>query len=793
VTQSWDRARDTATGVNISNPVVAPGGSTGGGGAVAYYLTIDGVNGGSTNAQFQGAFAVGSYTFDIEGTPPPPQGAGTSRLDFPPLTVNLDLTTGFTALLNSMTSDRLIPSIRLQGVNANGATLYDLKLGNASLNHYFDTNTGQDRLTFVYGQFSLTTTPVNANGSLGTPVTQSWNLVNNRPGVNITNPVPAPNTAPILAKAIGNPNIVTTNSTLNYTIPAGTFSDANSDPLIYSATLANGTLLPSWLSINGTTGNFSGIMLTSFTGVLNLEVTATDPFLASAVTQFTLTVTRNVSTGSSNPDSLNGSGVPDSLIGAEDNDTLRGFDNADTLSGGAGADRLFGGAGNDTLDGGTGADVLEGEAGNDILFGADGNSGNDTLLGGSGDDAYNVDGNNDVITEADNGGTEYVYAYGNYTLPTNVEHLVLELMATNGTGNELGNFILGNSTLDTTLQGLVGNDTLIGGSGNDTLIGGTENDYLDGRQGKDSLEGGNGNDILVGDGGNDTLIGSTGDDLLSAGEGIDSLEGGAGNDTLFGGTDNDVLVGGTENDYLAGDAGADSITGGEGSDTLLGADSSTGNDTLIGGIGDDIYNVDGINDLIIEAANEGTEYVYAFGNYTLPTNVEHLVLVGSAIVGIGNELSNFILGNATQPGTLQGLAGDDLLIGGSGNDTLSGGTDNDYLEGRQGIDQFLFGGSGVGFNSLGVDTIVGLAADKLVLSQSTFTTLTIDALSASDFATVTLDTDAATSSGLIVYNSSNGNLFYNPDRIISGFGTGGQFAILAGNPGVAASDFTIVA
>jgi Ca2+-binding RTX toxin-like protein len=375
-----------------------------------------------------------------------------------------------------------------------------------------------------------------------------------------------------------------------------------------------------------------------------------------------------------------------------------------------------------------------------------------------------------------------------------VEHLILVAAATNGTGNELGNFILANPTLDTTLQGLVGNDTLIGGSGNDTLIGGTENDYLEGKQGTDSLEGGTGNDILLGGTGNDTLIGDLGDDFLTGGEGIDSLDGGAGNDTLFGGTENDILIGGTDNDYLAGDAGADSITGGDGNDTLLGADGNTGNDTLIGGAGDDTYNVDGNNDLITEAANGGTEYVYAFGNYTLPTNVEHLILVGGALNGTGNELDNFILANPTLGTTLQGLVGNDILIGGSGNDILIGGTDNDYLEGRQGIDQFLFGGSGVAFNTLGVDTIVGFAADQLVLNQSTFAALSIGAsLSSADFATVTTDADAATSTRLIVYNTSNGNLFYNQDRGLAGLGTGGQFANLTSNPALAASDFTIVA
>jgi glycerophosphoryl diester phosphodiesterase len=476
------------------------------------------------------------------------------------------------------------------------------------------------------------------------------------------------------------------------------------------------------------------------------------------------------------------------LTGGSSNNTLNAstFSGSVTLSGGAGDDPLIGGTANDSLLGGVGNDRL------------DGGNGSDSLVGGAGDDTYNIEGINDLITEASNEGTEYVFTSGNYTLPTHVENLILVAAATNGTGNALGNFILGNATQSGTLQGLGGNDVLIGGSGNDTLIGGSENDYLDGRQGTDSLEGGSGNDILLGDGGNDTLVGSTGDDLLSAGEGIDALDGGAGNDTLFGGTENDILVGGTENDHLSGDAGADSLTGGEGNDTLMGADSSTGNDTLIGGIGDDIYNVDGINDLILEAANEGTEYVYAYGNYTLPTHVEHLVLVAAASNGTGNALSNFILGNSTLDSTLQGLAGNDILIGSGGNDTLMGGIDSDYLAGGTGNDQFVFGGSGLTFNTLGLDTIADFASgDQITLSKSVFATLTsiigTGFSLAAEFATATSDLAVANSNALIVYNSTNGALFYNANGSSDGLGEGGQFAVLTGNPTLVTNSFRIVA
>jgi Ca2+-binding RTX toxin-like protein len=136
---------------------------------------------------------------------------------------------------------------------------------------------------------------------------------------------------------------------------------------------------------------------------------------------------------------------------------------------------------------------------------------------------------------------------------------------------------------------------------------------------------------------------------------------------------------------------------------------------------------------------------------------------------------------------LNGLSGDDWLRGGAGNDTLIGGRGNDILVGGQGADYFSFGVAGdvQRFRALGVDTITDfnlLEGDQIVLSKGTFKALTSPSLVASDFATVTSDLAAASSSAMIVYNSSNGNLFYNPNGDASGFGLGGEFAQLSNAP-----------
>ncbi|HEY9616828.1 MAG TPA: hypothetical protein V6C64_08310, partial [Microcoleaceae cyanobacterium] len=109
-------------------------------------------------------------------------------------------------------------------------------------------------------------------------------------------------------------------------------------------------------------------------------------------------------------------------------------------------------------------------------------------------------------------------------------------------------------------------------------------------------------------------------------------------------------------------------------------------------------------------------------------------------------------------------------------------------------------------SDIGIDQITGFnrwEGDKLVLGKETFTALQSvggNGFSiASEFEIVGSDADAATSNAIIVYNSNNGNLFYNANGSAAGFYTpildalvrGGQFATLAGAPMLAATDFTI--
>ncbi len=300
---------------------------------------------------------------------------------------------------------------------------------------------------------------------------------------------------------------------------------------------------------------------------------------------------------------------------------------ADLARGEGGNDTLNGYEGNDTLYGGSGADVL------------DGGAGADSLVGGSGDDVYYVQDGGDVVEELTNEGIDTVLALLTYTLTAHTENLTLMGSSSAwGTGNLFGNVIMGNSAANR-LFGLEGNDTLSGGGGDDTLNGGAGNDtYMS----DDS------DTIIEGETGGIDTVQSLGSYSLLDDDFVENL-------TLIG----SASVNGTGNSL-------NNIITGNGGENLL--DGASGNDTLIGGLGNDTYITDG-NDTIIEAVNGGTDTVEALVSYTMVSNLENLILTGTAAAdGTGNSGNNMLTGNSAA-NVLDGGAGNDTLIGGAGDDT----------------------------------------------------------------------------------------------------------------------------
>jgi Ca2+-binding RTX toxin-like protein len=162
---------------------------------------------------------------------------------------------------------------------------------------------------------------------------------------------------------------------------------------------------------------------------------------------------------------------------------------------------------------------------------------------------------------------------------------------------------------------------------------------------------------------------------------------------------------------LLGDARPNTLSGGSSHDVLDGAG---GADRLLGGAGNDIYAVTA-GDILVEAADGGSDLVRASTHWTLGPYLEALELTGlEALQGNGNALANRISGN-NGANVLRGLAGDDTLLGGAGGDWLDGGLGRDRLQGGTGNDIFIMDSAG--------DTVVEAAdqgTDQLRASLSVF-------------------------------------------------------------------------
>jgi Ca2+-binding RTX toxin-like protein len=279
------------------------------------------------------------------------------------------------------------------------------------------------------------------------------------------------------------------------------------------------------------------------------------------------------------------------------------------------------------ITGNSSGNTLSGQAGNDTL---NGGGGFDTLIGGTGNDTFIINNNSVTITELTGEGIDTVQSSTTYTLGTNLENLTLTGSFTiDGTGNALDNVLTGNSSTNT-LSGLGGNDTYIINNFGDVVN-----------------EAANAGTDLIISSVNYTLSANVENLTLSGSIGL----------TGNGNTLDNVITGTTGNDVLGGNAGNDTLDGGVGADTLAGSS------------GNDLYIVDNAADQVNEFVNEGTDTVKTNLSYTLGTNVENLILTGSAnLTGTGNALANQLTGN-TANNALDGGAGIDTLIGGYGDDT----------------------------------------------------------------------------------------------------------------------------
>ncbi len=147
---------------------------------------------------------------------------------------------------------------------------------------------------------------------------------------------------------------------------------------------------------------------------------------------------------------------------------------------------------------------------------------------------------------------------------------------------------------------------------------------------------------------------------------------------------------------ISGTTANDTLNAGFGTKLFgLGGNDTLNGDQMFGGDGNDTYIVDSTRDRAIEQSGSagGVDTVRSSVNHALGSNVENLILTGTAYLsGTGNDIANVITGNVGS-NTLTGNGGDDVLDAGAGNDTLSGGDGRDTLIGGTGVDK-MSGGTG---------------------------------------------------------------------------------------------------
>ena len=151
---------------------------------------------------------------------------------------------------------------------------------------------------------------------------------------------------------------------------------------------------------------------------------------------------------------------------------------------------------------------------------------------------------------------------------------------------------------DDTLHGAGGDDTMEGGAGNDSFIGGDGDDVLTDLFGEDNIKGGAGNDaISSGSGPFDLVLGGAGHDFIVAGNDVTETFGGPGNDIMYTGAGATEAFGGAGDDWIEGGPQLDLLVGDE--NNQFQDDPNQGDDVIIGNKGDDDYDSEGGNDIMV--------------------------------------------------------------------------------------------------------------------------------------------------------------------------------------------------
>jgi type VI protein secretion system component Hcp len=146
----------TVAGVSIVDMPSSPEPAT-------YFMLIDGLNGGSTDASHRGWFEITGLDFDLANPTsigPATGGGGAGKPDFSLLNVTLPDEAALADVMALVATGTLVKGVRIEGVTGGPAPakVYELSLGNVVATKVADGEDGGYSLSLDYGNIALVTT-----------------------------------------------------------------------------------------------------------------------------------------------------------------------------------------------------------------------------------------------------------------------------------------------------------------------------------------------------------------------------------------------------------------------------------------------------------------------------------------------------------------------------------------------------------------------------------------------------------------------------------------------------------
>ena len=487
-------------------------------------------------------------------------------------------------------------------------------------------------------------------------------------------------------------------------IPSDLFMQAGTTNVGLAVTLADGSPLPAWLQFDPETATLSG-QTPHGAAYYQLRVVATDSTGDQSVRNFTLNVAGDRISTEYNEDGSWQTTVQDmdgnrtTTFYSADGTRLR--DEWSKTNGTNGTDTFSAnGSSVHTSDSNwTGHTVITDDGQGNVTHTYQTTWSYQNLVGSGVNDTFIVDHFGATIQEPAGGSNAVVKTSTNFTVPDNVNQIVLtgngyqrvvgnqanDSFAVSGVASASPELVLGDG--NNTVSGQNSNVTVYVGAGNNDVILGDGNNVVAVNLLQHTENAGNGdNEIYLGGGSNFVRVGN-GNNTVGVGTGNNTITVGSGNNTLYAGHGagtNTITFGDGVNVVTVGD-GANTITGGGGNSTIWGGN---GNNAITVGNGDDTIGLgDGAN---VVTTGDGASHVSAGTG-------DNRITVGGGqnTVNVGAG-SNTVIGGNGGDAVYAGDGANHIQLG-DGNDTIGLGVGDNTVDAGAG-DNTIYAGRGAGNN-----------------------------------------------------------------------------------------------